>query len=185
MHGQRLALAVRSEVVNELLENGRRLYLALERHGEHPRRLVDDDERVVFEDDTQVAGSRGRSTARAPGSIHPDADAIAGRQLHGSCARGNLDRVDEYPSSIERDRCAASGAETFLLGEKLIEPQALFGGRDDPFHLLEFSPGCSSSDASSRRFSWPSRLRTCSRQFTGFLRRSNSPARHSGTRTRT
>src|SRR5580765_5720423 len=118
MHGQRLALAVRSEMVNELLENGRRLYLALERHREHTRRLVDDDERVVFEDDTQVAGSGGRSTARAPGPIHPDADSIAGRQLHGSRARGNLARVDEYPPAIERDRRAAPGAETFPLGEK-------------------------------------------------------------------
>src|SRR5262249_29148840 len=184
-HRERLALAVRAKARHKLIEDGRRLHLPFERHCEHARRFVHDDQRVVFEDDAQIAGLRGHATPRAPRPIHPHTDAIAGRQLHGGRTGSHFNRVDEYLASIERDRCSTARAEALALGEKLIKPHTLFSGRDDPFHLIKFLSGCSFSDASLRRSFWPSRFHICSRQFTVFLPRSSSRARRCGTRTRT
>src|SRR5215467_2397856 len=185
MHRERLALAVRAEAQYQQIEHRGRLPLSFERHRQHACRFVDHDEGVVFEDDPQIAGSRGRSAPRASGAIHPDANAIASREPDRSRVGSRFNCVEEYFPSIERDGSATSGAEALALSEKLIKPHALLGGRDDPFHLLEFSRRCSSSDASWRRSFWPSRFHTCSRQFTVFPRRSALGDRRSGIPTRT
>ena len=55
VHDEWTPLAVRSIPVLERIENRRRSGTAFERHGKQSRRLVDDDDRVVFVHDSDVA----------------------------------------------------------------------------------------------------------------------------------
>src|SRR5207249_1614239 len=55
MHHERLSLAVRAQEGAELVQHARRCASAVERYRQQSRRLVDDDQRVVFVDDLRFA----------------------------------------------------------------------------------------------------------------------------------
>jgi hypothetical protein len=72
-------LAARPEAVLNLVEHGRRLALAFQRHREQSRRLVHDNQLVVFVHHVQIACRPGpRPPLRAAGAIDPHADDVAG-----------------------------------------------------------------------------------------------------------
>src|SRR5450759_1206454 len=78
MDDERAPLAVRPEVILDLLVDRRRLALALERDAQQSRGLVDDQECVIFENDVEIPDLRVRpARLRAAWSIHPDPDGVA------------------------------------------------------------------------------------------------------------
>ena len=73
VHDEWTALAVRSIPLLERIEDRRRCGTAFERHGKQPRRLVDDDDRVVFVNDGDVARPPNAASAfRAVARVQAD-----------------------------------------------------------------------------------------------------------------
>src|SRR5687768_9621700 len=106
----------------ELVEHRLGLALSLERHGEQARWLIHRDEIVVFVEDVEIAGPVGcRPPLRAAGTIHPDADAVAGGQpLRGvGCRR--LVAVDEDLPALDGGAGPAARPESIGCSEKFIE----------------------------------------------------------------
>lgn len=136
---QRPALSVRPQMLRHLIENRRRAAPPLEGDREQARGLVEHDQRVIFEDDAEVAGSSGYPAARAAGAVDPHAYEVADGKPPGRRVSRSLGGIDEDLTAIEGYRRAASRPKTSGLGEKLVEPQTLLIGTNDPFHLLEFA----------------------------------------------
>ena len=110
-------------MVGEEVVHRWRVAPAVQRHGEQPGRLVDDDEVIVFINDSQgpdSAGERRRSRAARP--IHPDADRIAFRNAHGGLLGGHLGAVQEDLSALDRDCGTPARSEAIRAGQELVEP---------------------------------------------------------------
>src|SRR5438552_2650224 len=100
VHDERLALALRPQMRDELIDDRVLVLFALERHGEEAGRLVEHDQDFVFVENMQVARARRRPAARASRPIHPHADAIAAPELRGGRLGRGLDVVDEPLAAI-------------------------------------------------------------------------------------
>ncbi len=57
MDDERLAFALRAQMRDELIDHRVRVLLPLERYGKQASWFVEDDERLVFEEDAQIAGA--------------------------------------------------------------------------------------------------------------------------------
>ena len=80
----------------------RRVAAVSQRDRQQAGRLVDDDQRIVLVDDLQLAGPcrPNGAAARAAGSIHPDADGVAGREARPGLGRSDFLLVDEHLSAL-------------------------------------------------------------------------------------
>src|SRR5215468_7866663 len=100
MHDERLALALWTQMRHELIDNRVGVLLPLERHSEEPGGLVEDDERLVFVEDAQIARPHWRAASRTAWPIHPDADAVSDGKSRRSRIGRCLDVVHEHLRAI-------------------------------------------------------------------------------------
>ena len=139
MDDERLAPAVRAVALLKQIEHRRPLGTrgyrrgVVERHGQHPGRLVDDDQRVVLEERFQtMAGPRRGAARRRSRPIDPQADDLAGGHRPRAVRGGHLGVVDEDAPARQRVGGAAARAGTIGGGEELVEPLTRIGGLDGP-----------------------------------------------------
>src|SRR5262245_50310701 len=133
MHDERPPLAARPEVILDETIGRLGAGAPFERHREHARRLVEDDERSVFEEEVEAARTEGPwLPRRAARPIHPDGDYVAFTQSPRSIVPAGLGVADEDLAPLERGRDTAARPESIGGGEKLVEPRARVGGGDDP-----------------------------------------------------
>ena len=109
VHDQRTLRADPPHMVLDLFEDRRRRLTDVERHRQKSRRLVEDDQVVVFEDDAKRAPANG--IGAAPGGarpIGPHADVVAGGDAGRTVRGGAFDAVDEDASALQRGDDAAA-----------------------------------------------------------------------------
>jgi hypothetical protein len=125
------SLAACSQMNGELFFDARPVIAGREGHGQHPGRLVDNDDRRVLVHDAQVAVGAGSApaAARAAGTIHPDSNAVASLEPASGIGRRRFAIVDEHLAALERFGGAAPRTELSRLGKEAVEPNA--AGRDD------------------------------------------------------
>ncbi len=135
MDDERTALAVGSETVLDQLVHRRHIRLALERHREEPRRLVDDDQIVVFVDNVELSrATSARTGLRAARPIDPEADDVADDEPAGRVGETDLPRIDIDLAFCESRRGGRARAQPPRRGEILVEPQACVVVTYGPLH---------------------------------------------------
>src|SRR5206468_8900719 len=91
------------EILVEIVEHRTRATLALERHRQDAGGFVEDDNRVVFVDDRQIAlVAERRRRLRRTRTIHPDVNDVAGSETRRGRAGGHLAIVEEDFAPLER-----------------------------------------------------------------------------------
>jgi hypothetical protein len=109
VHDQRPPLAAPPQMILDLFEDRCRRLADVERHRQESRRLVEDDQVVVFEDDPKRALADGvRAAPGGAGPIDPHADVVAGVDTGRAVSGRGFDVVDEHaPAFQRRDHAAA------------------------------------------------------------------------------
>ncbi len=130
---ERAALAVRAEALLDLVVDGRHVRVALERNREDARRLADDQQRVVFVDDVEVArGPGARPRLRAAGrstQTRTTSPATSRRAASAMSASSSLTKILPRSSAatafpLEPSRSARR--------EELVETDAAVSVAGDP-----------------------------------------------------
>src|SRR5688500_4329579 len=103
MDDERLPLAVRAQMVLDLIEDRRLFASTLERDGQQAGRLVQNNQVLVFIEDAQWPGLEWRwPPPGAPGSILPEADFITGFQSKANISRSCFASIYEDFAALAR-----------------------------------------------------------------------------------
>jgi hypothetical protein len=104
---ERVPFTVRPHVLDEVVINGIRSALPLERNGEQSSRLVHDQQLIVFVQDPEI-GDRCRSkpSPRAPGPVPPETDDVADHQAGAGILQAGFPVVEIHLTPLKRDRHA-------------------------------------------------------------------------------
>ena len=118
----RPALAMGLEAVGDQVVDRRHRALALERHRQQARGLVDDEKHVVFIDDVEPTASVGRwGRLAVPGRSPQNPMTSPANMRVTSLAYANLRSVDGYSASLEAGVCALTGPQPVRRGQELVE----------------------------------------------------------------
>ena len=137
VHHERASLAMRAEA---LLEDGvdrSDAGVPLERHGKHARGLVDHDQRLVFENDVEVARDPGaRPLTGAPRPVHPDPDHISFREPQRAGAPVDFGAVQKYLAALDRGCSLGARSEPLRRGQEPVYPRTGIRRGRRPVHVV-------------------------------------------------
>ena len=139
MDDERTASAPRAHIPGDVVVCRGRLAAPLEWHGEKTSGLVDDNERLVFEDDLEVAGIARiadppdrRCGARAARSIGPQAHDVSGGEAAAGRSQSDFLTVQKHLAAGQRG--GSPGARPGPAGgrEESVEASACVRRAYDP-----------------------------------------------------
>ena len=101
---ERLALSMRPQMLDDLVEDRGLLATLFQGHGQQPGGLVQDDERRIFVKNAKLARRERKDSAfRAAGSILPDADFIALFQTRSDFCASDLGAVHAFGTHMLKE----------------------------------------------------------------------------------
>ena len=137
---ERARLPARPQVVQNPIVRGGRPATPLERDREQTSRLVQHHQRLVFEDDGEIAArERAGAPPGAARPVHPDADEVAGGQVGGGVGWRRFGAVEEHLAALERSDGAAARSQPIRSPKELVEPRTRAVRADCPVRVRHLS----------------------------------------------